>query len=148
MAETINVYGKFLNSLMQKLVDIDSDSIKVALLSSSYTPDLDNHDFFDDVTAYQVTGTGYTAGGLAVTGKLLSYNSSTNLWKFDFDDPSWTIVGALTARYAVIYDATPSTDANRPLMFLIDFGVDKTATDGTFKLTINADGLFDIGQTA
>ena len=144
MAVTISTYGKFLNSLMQKLIDVDSDSIKVALLSSSYTPDLDNHDFFDDVTAYQVTGTGYTAGGLAVTGKLLSYNSSTNTWTFDFDDPSWTIVGALTARYAVVYDATPSTDANRPLMFLIDLGENKTATDGTFKLTIAGTGLFTI----
>lgn len=148
MAVTINVYGKFLNSLMQKLIDVDSDTLKIALLSSSYTPDLDNHDFFDDVTSYQITATGYTAGGLALTGKLLSYNSSTNTWTFDCDNPSWTIVGTATARYAVIYDATPSTDANRPLMFLVDLGEDKTATDGTFSLPIHADGLFTIAQVA
>lgn len=44
-------------------VDFNSDTLKVALLGAGYTPDLDVHDFFDDVAAQEVTGIGYVAGG-------------------------------------------------------------------------------------
>ena len=142
MAVTISTYGKLWDHIFQKRIDIDSDSIKVALLTSSYTPDLDAHDYFDDVTSYQVTATGYTSGGVALGSVSWTYDSGTNTYTFDAADPSWTITGSCTARYAVVYDSTPATDATRPLMFLINLGEDKTATDGTFKLTLNASGLF------
>lgn len=143
MVVSISTYGKLWDHIFQKRIDIDTDTLKVALLTSSYTPDLDAHDYFDDVTAYQVTATGYTSGGVALASGTWSYNSGTNTWTYDAADPSWTITGSCTARYAVVYDSTPATDATRPLMFLIDLGEDKTATDGTFKLPLDAAGLFD-----
>jgi hypothetical protein len=56
------LYGNFLKQALNKEIDWDSDTIKVALLSSSYTPNQDTHDYFDDVSANEVTGTGYTTG--------------------------------------------------------------------------------------
>ena len=63
------LYGNFLLKALNKEVDFDTDTIKVALLSSSYTPDQDAHDYFNDVSTYEVSGTGYTTGGNTLASK-------------------------------------------------------------------------------
>lgn len=141
MAVTNYIYGNALVNAFSAKINFPSDTIKVALLTNSYTPNQDTHDFFDDVTTYQITATGYTAGGATLASKTLTYTGATNVFKIAAANVSWTFTGAGTARYAVVYDATPSTDATRPLIAYVDFGEDKTATDGTFQLTWNADGI-------
>ena len=42
-------------------------SCKMGLLTSSYTPSLTNHVFWSDVNANETSGTGYTAGGAALS---------------------------------------------------------------------------------
>ena len=44
------LYGNFLAKALNKEVDWDSDTIKVALLTSAYTPNQDTHDYYDDVS--------------------------------------------------------------------------------------------------
>lgn len=58
-------------------------------------------------------------------------------------NPVWAN-STITARYAVIYDATPATDATRPLIGYIDFGADLATTNGAFTIQISGDGLFRI----
>lgn len=53
--------------------DFLSDTIKIALLTSSYTPNLDTHDFFDDITNEVANGNGYTTGGATLGTKAASY---------------------------------------------------------------------------
>lgn len=60
------------------VVDPDSDVLKVALVTSSYTPDLGVHDFFDDVTG-EVVGTGYTAGGVTLASVTVT-GTVANSW--------------------------------------------------------------------
>ena len=83
------LYGKFISASFNKEIDWDSDTIKVALLNNTYTADQDAHDYFDDVSAYEVTGTGYTAGGLTLANKTNTYNSATNVIVLDADDVTW-----------------------------------------------------------
>lgn len=52
----------------------------------------------------------------------------------------WT-TATITARYGVLYDASPSTDATRPLIALIDFGADQTSTAGTFLIQWDPSGI-------
>lgn len=52
------------------------------------------------------------------------------------------ITGAtITARYGVIYDSSPASDATRPLIALIDFGADMSSTAGPFNVTFDAQGI-------
>src|SRR3954449_3156505 len=132
MAVTALVYGGFLQSLANKEIDLDSDSIKVMLCTSTYTPDQDAHRYKSSVTN-EITGTGYTAGGVALTTVTVGYTGATNVLKFDADDASWT-TATITARYAVVYDATPGTDATRPLICYVNFGADVTSTASTFTI--------------
>ena len=143
MAVTAKMYGNALVKALNKEIDWDSDTIKVALVSSTYTPDQDAHDYWDDVSANEVTGTGYTAGGAALATKTITYTGATNVIKLDADDTSWTS-STITARYAVIYDASPVADSAKPLLGYVDFGQNESSSNGTFTIAWNASGIFTI----
>jgi hypothetical protein len=56
------IYDNALLNEAKGLIDFDSDTFKVMLVTSSYTPDKANHAYRSSVTN-EVVGTGYTAGG-------------------------------------------------------------------------------------
>jgi hypothetical protein len=137
------LYGQFLSQALNKEIDWDTDTIKVALLTNAYTPDQDAHNYLDDVVANEVSGTGYTAGGNTLANKTNAYNSATNVITLDADDTTWSS-STITARYAVIYDATPATNATRPLIGYVDFGSDQSSSNGNFTITWDATGIVRI----
>ena len=142
MAVTAVLYGAFVSKALNKEVDWDTDSIKVALCTSSYVPAQDTHDYFNDITN-EVTGTGYTAGGTALANKTATYTAGTNTWKFDADDTVWS-TSTITARYAILYDASGGTAATNPLIGYVDFGADVSSSGGSFTITWDAAGIFTI----
>jgi hypothetical protein len=142
MAVTALQYGNALLKAFNKEVDWDSDTIKVALLTSSYTPSQDTHDYFDDVVASEVSGPGYTAGGAVLTGKSMAYDPATNKTKLTGATVQWP-ASTLTARYGVVYDASAATDATRPLLGYVDFGTNQSTSNTTFEIVWNAAGILE-----
>ena len=135
------LYGQFLSQALNKEIDWDTDTIKVALLTNSYTPDQDAHNYFDDVSTYEVSGaTGYTSAGITLTNKTNTYSGGTNTIVLDADDVTWSS-STITARYAVVYDASPATNATRPLIGYVDFGSDQSSSNGNFTITWDATGI-------
>jgi len=128
---------------MDGSIDLDTDTIKVALVTSSYSPDKDNHDFFDDVQSYEVSGDGYTAGGATLNNKSVTQDNTNDRGVLDADDVTWSN-STITARGAVLYKDTgdPSTS---PLICYFDFGEDKSSSDGDFTIQWSADGILYIG---
>ena len=104
------------------------DVFKIALYTSAATLDA-------TTTAYsatnEVAGTGYSAGGLALTNVTPTTSGTTAY--VDFDDATWT-TATITARGALIYN---STKANKAVAVL-DFGTDKTSTAGNFTVSFPA----------
>jgi len=142
MAVTAYWYGNAMVKVFNKEIDWDTDTIKVALLTSSYTPDQDAHDYFDDVSANEVSGTGYTAGGETLANKTITYTGATNVMKLDADDVTWSS-STITARYAVVYEDT-GTPSTSPLLLYVDFGQDFSTSGGNFTITWNASGIATI----
>jgi len=60
---------------------------------------------------------------------------------FDCTDIAWSSA-TFTARYCVIADTTPGSAGTNPLILCVDFGADKSPSNGTFQITVNANGLF------
>ena len=145
MAVTAGWYGLSLRgqygTTAANRLDWDADTIKVALTTSSYTPDPDTHDFFNDVTN-EITGTGYTAGGDPLVTSAVTYDTGTNETRLDSDDAQWTSA-SFTARNAVIYKDTGSA-ATSPLMGHVLFGGDETVSSGTFTIQWDATGVLKI----
>lgn len=119
-------------------VDFDTDTIKVALVTSSYTPNQDTHDYFDDVTN-EVSGTGYTAGGATLASPTVTLDTTNDRVDFDAADTSWTS-STITARGAVIYKST-GTASTSPLIAFIDFTTDRVSSAGTFLIQWAAAGI-------
>lgn len=142
MAVTALLYGGFLQSLANKEIDLDTDAIKVMLCTATYVPSQDTHRYKSSVTN-EVVGTGYTATGATLTSVAVTYTAGTNVLMFDAADTSWA-ASTITARYAVIYDSTPATDATRPLIGYVDFGADVSSTAAAFTITWDAAGIFTI----
>lgn len=124
-------------------IDYLTDTIKVGLTTSSYTPDQDTHDFYNDITNELSTANGYTAGGVTLGSKTASYDAGTNESRFDAADAVWTSSGAgFTARRFFVYkdSGTPSTS---PLIGYDSFSTDQTASGGgTLTIQWAADGVF------
>lgn len=136
------IYNNFKAKIMDGSIDLDTDTIKVALVTSSYTPDADTHDFFDDVTN-EVSGTGYTAGGAEITSLAVTVDTTDDEGVFDGADVTWA-TSTITAAGAVIYkDSGASTTS--PLICYFDFGGDKTSSAGNFVVSWNAEGILNLG---
>jgi hypothetical protein len=73
---------------MNRSIDLDTDTIKVLLVTSAYTPDQDAHTKRSDVTN-EVSGTGYTAGGATLANKSVSADTTDNEGVSDADDSTW-----------------------------------------------------------
>jgi len=141
MAVSAKLYGNFVKNLLDKKIDFNSDTIKLALCTSSYTPDQDAHEFMDDITnEVSDSGTNYTTGGNTIANSSITYTGATNICKIDGDDVTFTNV-TLTARYGIIYDSTPGSAATNPLIAYIDFGSDQSPAGVDFICSFNADGI-------
>lgn len=110
-AET-HLYRSVRAALFKATVDLLADDIKVALVSSAYTPSLD-HTQWADVSANEITGTGYTAGGQTLAGKTVA--TASDVTTFDATDVTWTGLTA-TMRYAVLYAAVTRDSLTNPLI--------------------------------
>ena len=79
-------------------------------------------------TSNEVSGTGYTAKGAALTNVDPSTSSTTALT--DFNDLTFS-TATITARGALIFNDSASGD---PAVCVLDFGGDKTSTNGDFTI--------------
>ena len=116
MASTSTIYNPFHKFIFDGTVDLDTATIKVALVTSAYTLDA-NHDEWADVSANEVAnGSGYTTGGIALSGKVVSQTAGVG--KFTADNPLWTNL-TKTFRYAVLYLSGTVNGVVNPLILAI-----------------------------
>lgn len=141
MAVTGTLYGLGVSAILNGQVDWDSDTINVSLHTSTYTPDQDAHDFFDDATNELATANGYTAGGVALTGKTRSYTGADNTAHLDANDPTFPLSGSVTFRYMVFRKARGGAASADELVGWVDFGTDQTVAV-PFTVQLHADGAF------
>lgn len=125
-------------------VDWENDTIKCALVGTTWTPNQDTDDFWNDVNTDEISGTGYTAGGEALVTATPAYDSATNTLRLDADDVVWGPPATITFRYAVVYKDTGSPTTS-PLLGYVDFGGDESVVSGQFDMVWDAtDGVLRI----
>lgn len=133
MAITQALATSFKKELMQGVHDFTTttgDTFKIALYTSSAT-------LSASTTAYsttnEVTGTGYTAGGITLTN-VTPTTSGTTAYT-DFSDVTWSD-STITANGAMIYNSSESNAA----VAILAFGGDKSSSAGDFTISFpNAD---------
>lgn len=98
MAVTGNFYGQALAKALNKEIDFDTDSIKIMLTTSTYTPNFATHAYKSDVTN-EVTGTGYTATGQVLSTPTMAYVAAN----------SWAVARANSTAYVAGDVVRPAT---------------------------------------
>ena len=134
------MYNRFKANLMNKILDLEADTIIVILLNNSHSFTA-THNNLTDVSANELaTAGGYTQQTKVLGGKAVSQAAST---KWDGTDVEWT-AATFSAWHAVLYDATASND----LICSIDFGSEKAVTAGTFTLQWHVNGIITLATAA
>ena len=123
-------------------VDWATDTIKCSLHTSTYVPNQDVDDYWNDATN-EVTSTNYTTGGVTLGSKTLTYTAGTNTVAFDAADAAWTTV-SFTARIAVVYKDGAGASSTDHLFSYVDFGADQTVSSGNFTVVWAAGGIATI----
>ena len=116
----------FKKELYQGIHDLSTDTLKIALYTA-------NADLNEATTVYttssEVTGSGYVAGGVVLTG--VTINSSGYIAYVNFNNAVFT--ASVTARCALIYNASKGNKS----IAVLDFGSDKTSANFTITMPAN-----------
>lgn len=134
-------YNQFKTELMNGTYQLASDTIKAALLDSSHAFDADNVGW-SSVSANEISGTGYTAGGETLTSTAVTQDDTDDEGVFDAADVSWESA-TFSASHAVLYDDTTTSPADA-LICSIDFGGSQSVSGGTFTIQWATEGIINI----
>lgn len=130
---TFNKFNAFVENLAEKVHNLGSDTLKVALTN---TAPVATNSVLADIT--QISGTnGYTTGG--ATASITSSSQTSGTYKLVLGDVTFTATGSMGPfRYAVLYNDTPTSPAD-PLIGWYDYGSSLTlATNETFTVDFDA----------
>lgn len=115
------IYNSAVDDMVRGLINFETDSFKAILVTSGYVASEDTHEKRDDITD-EVSGTGYTAGGIACD-VTVTKNITSNSVTIEFAEVSWP-GSQITARGCVYYKSRGG-DANLDeLVVYNDFGSD------------------------
>lgn len=116
----------FKTELYQAVHNLETDNLWIALYTA-------NANLNEATTVYsttnEVTGTGYSPGGVQLTGVTVSSSGSTAYVNFD----NVVFNAAVTARCALIYNVTQGNKS----IAVLDFGSDKTSANFTITMPAN-----------
>ena len=105
-------------------VDLDTDSIKIMVVTNSYVYDA-AHDFINDCNAYEVSGSNYTAGGNAIAGVTLALDGDVLEWAHNDITISQHASGFTNGRTRIWYKDTGNPATSPVIMRMTessDFG--------------------------
>jgi hypothetical protein len=112
---------------------VTSNSYKAMLVTSGYSENRGTHTKRSDVSG-EISGTGYTAGGAAVT-LTIATNTTTHKTTLTVSAVSWPS-STLTARKMIVYRARGGASSADELVACIDNGADLVSSNST--MTWNA----------
>ena len=118
-------FKKELMTATHNFTTSSGNTFNLALYTSSASLDAATTAY---TTSNEVSGSGYTAKGAALTN-VTPTTSSTTAYA-DFADLTFSTV-SITARGAMIFNDSASGD---PAVCILDFGSDKTASSGDFTV--------------
>lgn len=125
----------------QLAIDLDLETHKIALFTNTITPNYTTDTAYGAApyNANEVSGTGWAAGGVALTGT--TFTGASGIATFDATDVSASTTTLTNARMGLIYaDVLAGNNA----IVGIDFTADYSTVAGTFAITWNASGIFYI----
>lgn len=135
---TARAYGKGIQHLAKADIDWDSIALKAMICTSLYTPNFDTDEFRSSVTN-EVSGSGYTAGGVALTGEAATLDTTNDRLKLDADDADFGTVTFTAGTQLIVYVDTGSSSTD---ILISNHSFSSQSPAGVpFKYAFHADGI-------
>jgi len=145
----ITVFNQFIEDMGTKIHDLNGDTIKLGLVTSTVTPTAATSDGrwgaggSTNFSTNEVTpGGNYATGGADVVN---TYSQTSGTGTFDASDTAMDITSdpsnPTNVRWGIFYN---DTSAGKEAIAFLDFGADTDLTAGDLDITVNASGLFTI----
>ncbi len=152
---TITASGIFVQNIIDEFdatnvgFDFTLTTHKVALISDSATPNFDTNTTWSNLSANEVSGTGWAAGGVLLSAAAAGGTSTaptltvspagTMMWDMnDVSVASTTLTNAMAAVFYADALTTPTADA---LIVLVDFVTAASTSTGTFGIQFASGGV-------
>ncbi len=126
------IYNSAIDEMARGDIDFDTDTFKAMLVTSSYTPNKDTHEFRDDVTNEAPATGNYVAGGETST-VTVTKDTANDKVTIQFGAVSWSS-STITARGCVYYKSRGGASSADELVAYNDFGSDVSSSGGTFAI--------------
>ena len=133
------IYPSAKLSLANGTLNWTATPFNIALLNTATVSYTATHTHFDDVLAGEITGTGYTHTGTALTSQAVT-ESPTGTAKLTAGSITWP-GSTVTAGAAVIYLLRGGDHNADDLVEWIDFGGNQSSIADSFTVTPSASGL-------
>lgn len=121
-------------------IDWDGDTFKCALYTSAWSPDLSSAIGYSATN--EVSGTGYTAGGIALTSVVITRN--TTGFKMAAADIVFTGATLTDVAAAAVYSDTATAPVSKPLVAVFKLSESGANNGGTFTLTLSGGAVINI----
>lgn len=132
------IYNSFFDDVAKGNIDCDTDPFKCMLVNATYQAiadetKKDSHLKRSSVTANEISGPGYTAGGTACAVSVTK-DTANNRVDIGLGAVSWAS-STISAYGAVVYKSRGGADTADELVAFIDFGGVVSSSSGAFSLT-------------
>ena len=151
MTASANLYANVYDQALSGNVNWPNDAIKMGLLSSAYTPNLATHVHWSDISANEISGTGYTAGGQALASKthtVTPANSWGTSWAASTSYTQGSVIRPTAGNgylyYAESVGATPVSGTTQPAW---PTTVGATVLDGNITWTCIGESITQFSST-
>ena len=129
------LYNEFKEELFLGKIDMDGHTFKMILVTG-YTPNIDSHNGYSDVSASEESGAGYTSTGVTLSNKAVTKDTTNDRAKFDADDVTWTGLNVGTPSHAILYD-----DSHGSKCLVAYWEVTTPTNGGNYTLQFGANGI-------
>lgn len=114
-------------------------ALVTSAISTCAVDDIREVSAWSELSATEVSGTGYTAGGSELTNISLTNDTTNDYTSFDADNLSWANSSLADVQGAVIY-----LSGGSPVMGFNDFNQPKTSENASFNVQWHDDGILKI----
>lgn len=117
-------------------IDLANDTYHVMLLNG-WTPNINTDEFWSDISANEVSLSGYTAGGQVLANKTYTRDDANSRCLWNFDDPVWPSLAAGNVSRAAIVKWTGVATTSVIVGNIEITGSDPNGTDYTLQIGTN-----------
>ena len=134
------LYDKGKERLGNSVINLESHTFSCALCSTQYTPLTTGHEFYSAIQSTLSSDGDYADKECSN----VTWTRSNGTLTFDVADINFGSSVTITARYAVLFDDTTTSDCLLAYSDLDDGGGSVSSTNGTFEIQIHANGVFTL----